>query len=339
MRVLGLDAQEVEGIYMTTLFQLADDEGVETDAILQDLGLDRREFLKAEKRFLYRDFYRAVELIEAAGVQGLGLKMGQREGVLTHGMLGYACIAAPNLREALETYIRYAPHTGLDVTLALGLSREASVVTALPHGETGQHLKFTIEEIFANWAFIGRSLSGGRLPLREVCVTYSAPVYAYLYEEVLGCSVRFDQSANQLVFAPEALETSFVTANKTLFKICTAQCETLYVRHSRTGGLAGTVRRVLLNQPARPPTLTELAEELGLSARSLRRHLRNEDTSYQSILHHVRMELASDYLKTTVATPDEISHLIGFEEVASFYRNFKKWSDTTPQAYRAAHRD
>lgn len=339
MRVLGMDAQEVEGIYMTTLFQLAEDEGVDTEPILQSLNLNREEFLKAEKRFLYRDFYSAVELIEAAGVEGLGLKMGQREGVLTHGMLGYACIAAPNLREALETYIRYAPHTGLDVTLTLGLSKEASVVTALPHGDTGQHLRFTIEEIFANWTFIGRSLSGGRLPLREVCVTYSAPHYTYLYGEVLGCSVKFDQPTNQLVFAPEALETSFITANRTLFKICTAQCETLYVRHARTGGLVGIVRRILINKPSKPPTLIALADELGLSARSLRRHLREEGTSYQTLLHQVRMELAADYLKTTVATPDEISYLIGFEEPSSFYRNFKKWSGTTPQAYRVANRD
>lgn len=334
MKVLGPDAQEVEGIYMETLFQLAGDEGVDVGPILAELRLDRSDFLKPEKRFLYRDFYAAVEQIEGAGVEGLGLKVGCREGVLTHGMLGYACIAAPNLREALDTYIRYAPHTGLDITLTLGLSKNMAVVKALPHTDLGRHLRFSIEDIFSNWMFIGRSLRGGRLPVSEVHLSYVPPFYADLYEEMFGCPVRFGQDANQLRFEADALDTAFITANSTLFNVCTAQCETLYVRHARTAGLSAVLRRALVNKPAKPPNLASLAEEMGLSARSLRRHLRNEGTSYQTLLREVRMELAAVYLTTTVVTPDKISHLIGFEEVASFYRNFKKWSGTTPQAYR-----
>lgn len=338
MKLLGADAQEVEGVYMETLFQLARDEGVDVGPILKELRLDPLQFLRPEKRFLYRDFYSAVEAIERAGIEGLGLKMGRREGVLTHGMLGYACIAAPNLRESLDTYIRYAPHTGLDITLTLGMSGDLAIVTALPHWNLGKYLRFSIEEIFSNWGFIGRSLRGGRLPLTEIHLSYPAPAHAYLYEENFACAVRFDQPANQMRLAADALDTAFISANRTLFKICTAQCETLYVRHAQTGGLTSAVRRALVNQPTKPPNLTALADEFLLSARSLRRHLRNEGTSYQKLLREVRMELASDYLTTTAATPDEISHLIGFEEVASFYRNFKRWSGTTPQAYRQAHK-
>lgn len=339
MRLLGPDAQEVEGIYMETLFQIARDECIDVDPIIAELSLDRADFLKPEKRFTYRDFYAAVDRIEQAGVEGLGLKMGQREGVLTHGMLGYACIAAPNLRESLNTYIRYAPHIGLDITLTLGMSGDMAIVTAIPHGDLGKHLRFSIEEIFANWLFIGKVLRGGRLPCHDIHLTYKPPMHSGLYADAFGCPVRFGQESNQMRFKADELDRRFITANRTLFKICKAQCETLYVRHSRTGSLAGAVRRALVNRPAEPPKLAALADEFGLSARSLRRHLRAEETSYQALLHEVRMELAADYLATTVATPDEISHLIGFEEVASFYRNFKRWSGTTPQAYRQAHKE
>ena len=337
-RILSGNALEVEGVYMETLLQLAHDEGLEINPMLQQLGLDKNDNIPPEKRFSYNEFYSTVDYIENQGVEGLGLKMGQREGVLTHGMLGYACIAANTLRDALETYIRYAPHIGLDMNLSLGLSHDMAIVSASPHADTDSHLRLSVEEIFSNWVFLGRMLKGGKLPCHEVHFSYPKPVYEVLYNDTFHCTARFDAKINQIVFPISDLDTPFITANSALFKICSAQCETIYVRHAHTGSLSATVRRTLMNHPEDPPKIAELAEEFGLSARSLRRYLRAEGTSYQQTLHEVRMELAADYLRTTAITPEEISYLIGYAEVASFYRNFKRWSGTTPQSYRMAEK-
>ena len=160
-----------------------------------------------------------------------------------------------------------------------------------------------------------------------------------MYTDILRCPVSFDQPANQLLFEKEDLDVPFLTANETIFRICVSHCETIYKRAAKTGALTDEIKRILINMPATPPKLDAVAKQLNMTPRTLRRNLRAEKTTYQEILHDVRMTLAADYLRQTAASPREISFWIGYQEVASFYRNFKRWSGITPKQYREKHGD
>ena len=60
-----------------------------------------------------------------------------------------------------------------------------------------------------------------------------------------------------------------------------------------------------------------------------------EATSYQQNLN-TREALARRYLETTALPAAEISFLLGFDEPNSFYRAFRTWTGTTPEAMRHA---
>ena len=82
------------------------------------------------------------------------------------------------------------------------------------------------------------------------------------------------------------------------------------------------------------PDIDASAAALGYSRRTLTRRLREERTSYLQIKDHLRRTVALQLLATTELTVETISDRVGFADLSSFHRAFKKWSGTTPQAYQ-----
>ena len=85
------------------------------------------------------------------------------------------------------------------------------------------------------------------------------------------------------------------------------------------------------------PCASFVAAQLGLSGHLLHRRLSSEGTTLQALKDRVRHELAAQKLLQSSLPIEQISGLLGFVETNSFYRAFKKWAGTTPQAYRSQH--
>ena len=335
MPAANIDSALLTGLYLEKLVQVGEDEGVGISPILARLGLSRTDFYRPEHRFTYRQFYSLVEALEdQAGIVGVGFKLGRKEGPLTEGFLGYACTSAANLRESIQTYIRFAGDLGLDLDVSLGIDGDTAVLSFSEQYPLDKFLRFSIEELLGHLLRLGEQMRGGALNCKAAHFAYGKPDHAFMYTDILRCPVSFNQKSNRLILYKRDLDVPFLTANETIYRICVSHCETIYRRMARTGTLAREIARVIINMPASPPKLDAVASQFNMTARTLRRHLVSEKTSYQNILYDVRMRLAADYLSQTAASPREIAFWIGYQEVASFYRNFKRWSGMTPKQYR-----
>ena len=71
-----------------------------------------------------------------------------------------------------------------------------------------------------------------------------------------------------------------------------------------------------------------------MSSRTLRRKLRDKETTYKKIVDEVRMDLARRYLSETGLSIDQIANQVGFTEAANFRRAFKKWTGSNPTGFR-----
>src|SRR5450432_2568036 len=80
-------------------------------------------------------------------------------------------------------------------------------------------------------------------------------------------------------------------------------------------------------------TMAGLARHMGLTPRTLQRHLRAEGTTHQRLLDDTRRELALHHLADHMAI-GEIAFQLGFSEASAFHRAFKRWTGMTPQAYQ-----
>jgi AraC-like DNA-binding protein len=85
-------------------------------------------------------------------------------------------------------------------------------------------------------------------------------------------------------------------------------------------------------------SLAGVAGKLGMSRRTLIRHLLREHTSFQSILDEVRSSRARHLLARGDASITEIAFALGFGDASVFTRSFRRWTGSSPSAWRSQNR-
>ena len=103
--------------------------------------------------------------------------------------------------------------------------------------------------------------------------------------------------------------------------------------------LPDRVRSVLLESlPSGDASIRSVSKQLGMSTRTLQRRLGEEGAAYRQIVRETRLELARHYLRNTTLSYGEISLLVGFDDASSFFRAFREWTGSTPEAWRTVSR-
>ncbi len=82
------------------------------------------------------------------------------------------------------------------------------------------------------------------------------------------------------------------------------------------------------------PELEQIAPQLELSPRSLRRKLAEQGLSFRSLLDELRCELAKRYIEDPGLTLVEMAYLLGYSDQSTFQRAFRRWIGQAPARYR-----
>ena len=142
--------------------------------------------------------------------------------------------------------------------------------------------KFIVEMQFGIILSLHRDFMGSSFFVREFHVTYSPSSDASKYAALFGAPVLFGQSANRLLFDSGWLDGTPRLGNEitysTVVSLCDAQIEEFQFRR----GLVGEVRQILMKNLMRPKRFEDVAQDLSMSARTLRRKLREENSSFSS---------------------------------------------------------
>jgi AraC-like DNA-binding protein len=199
----------------------------------------------------------------------------------------------------------------------------------------GKLQQFELEEAAAQFVSIRQLLEEPeKFKLQKVTFSFPKPVYFKMFEEIFMCPVHFGQPHSELFFPTEMLDYPFSAANDLAQEMCQQQCEKFLRQLEGEGGLTEQIRTAIIRSPGEAPTLTDLANSLHMSLRTLRRRLKAEGTTYKEILTEIRMQLAREYLLETPLSLKEIGYLLGYTEVANFQRAFKNWYKITPRELR-----
>ena len=95
------------------------------------------------------------------------------------------------------------------------------------------------------------------------------------------------------------------------------------------------VRAAIIDQlPSGKVTDATIASTLNRTDRTLQRQLKKEGTTFKTLLNEIRNELAQNYICDSQLSLTEISFMLGFSELSSFSRAFKRWAGESPVKYR-----
>lgn len=127
------------------------------------------------------------------------------------------------------------------------------------------------------------------------------------------------------------------SADPALLALLKAQAESVLAQQAPLAALGQRVREELCARLGKAEVAIEaVAPALGLTPRTLQRRLKDEDLSYQALLDGAREQFAKGYLADQRLSVSEIAYLLGYSELRAFDRAFRRWTGSSPMAWRQA---
>lgn len=269
-----------------------------------------------------------AELIRLTGNPQIALAIASATPPGAFGIVEYVCRSAPTLGEALRQWVRYL--NLLDDAVVVGLASEGDRALLRVVRESEAPAPASHELCFALVAQQAKQLSTVPFQITAVEFTHRAPTDPAVYRKWFDAPVTFGAATTQLVMPLAALDASLASADPKLLAILTRAADELHRRAPEDPTITAQVARVLRETLRTDEAHIErVAKQLGLTARSLQRRLKDEATSFQDVREQVRRELAQRYLEANLSI-SEISFLLGFSEPSAFFRAFKRWTGQTP---------
>jgi AraC-like DNA-binding protein len=274
--------------------------------------------------------------LRCTGDRALGLTIGPKQYPVDLGMLGYAMISGPTLRDVNEAALAFWELNGSLVTLSFAESGRHGTWKISPAFPmcAPEVWVFAVEELISTFHKAVRFISDQDFRFAEIHLSYPDPGHGALYRELFECPVFFGRPEDLVHVDVSYLDRHTLTGNPHMAEVCRRQCSDLLEKLKRNDELLDSVREIIVSSLGEAPQLSEVAARLAMSPRTLRRRLQERNTTYKHIVDEVRSELAKEYLSTTGLSVDQIAGRIGFTEATTFRRAFKKWTGLNIREFR-----
>jgi AraC-like DNA-binding protein len=152
---------------------------------------------------------------------------------------------------------------------------------------------------------------------------------------VLPGPIEFQSTFDGFVCSREVLEARNPTEDAELAAHVERMLKALLPTNSHAAASERVRRALRLLLPAGRGTIEPVAENLGVSPRSLQRMLEREGSSFGAILNELRRELALRYMSDPSHKIGQVAGMTGFQRASSFTRWFCDAFGKPPAMWRA----
>ena len=326
----------VRSAVLTNFFEVADSLQFNPRAALQRAGLTAAMLRDPELRI---PSDAAVSLLEYAaqdsGCDTFGLRMAESRQLAHFGAVSLLISHQRSLRDALATTIEFR-HL-LNESLAMHIEDAGRQVIVreevVAHAPTRQATELAIGVLWRMCA----ALMAARWHPHSVNFTHSAPKDLRLHRRMFACTLEFDAEFNGMVLSAADLDAPNPSADPAMARYARQFVET--IQSAQQGSVLLEVRRAIyLMLPMGRATSAQVAQGLGTSVRSMQRQLDLAGTSFTTLLHEVRKELAPRYLANPKYSLGRVSELLGYSTQGSFTRWFEAQFGAIPSVWRSQNK-
>jgi AraC-like DNA-binding protein len=336
MSRLGVPVSTVSMCFVRGLVEVVEQAGMPGEEFLRAACIEAEQLQAVEARLSRAELNRIFELaMDLLGDPALGLHCAEelRGGafvpiseLLTH---------AATLRRAFETLARFQRLLSDEPSFELVEHEDVATVRCLRAGAKSLRVqRFSAEMRLTNYLRLIRTFSLRARPER-VSFEFAAPRYRREYSRVFEDTERFDQPFTGIAFDRALLDVPSPHKDEEVHEALRTIAERRIMRLAHRVPYGLRVRRLLEQRgAARRLDMQSVARSLGLSVRSLRRRLTAEGTSYHAVEDEALAVFAKHLLRDERRTIQETAYEMGFSDTSTFHRAFKRWTGTTPSAYR-----
>ncbi|MFY0656048.1 MAG: AraC family transcriptional regulator ligand-binding domain-containing protein [Neptunomonas phycophila] len=265
----------------------------------------------------------------------LGLKVGNLLHLTSYGIIGFTLLSSENFRDAIRIATNFSVLINLKLRLQLKVSEGQAYIKMIDtNGLLSSNSIFGLYVEISKMLTLLRDIRGKEFTPDYVDLCLSGSIeQAEEIGFIIGAPVRLNKPENCIVFPEYLLDEKLPQSNEITHNSCKLVCQEQMRENFQKYDLSYKVQKLLFKSDT-VLSLSEVADSLHLSPRTLRRRLDSLGTSYNALLMEVRKKLAIHYLLNTRLTTEDISEHLKYSDAANFRHAFKRWTGCSPRSYR-----
>lgn len=324
--------------YIVQIKHYLAEQGIDAKTWLAQVKLSEQDVIEDQVMLTYQDYEKLIlSAIKLTQREDLGLMIGSRLSINTHGVLGFALLNCTSIRAVLGLIDRYvATRTPLlKVTI---LETAGEIVISLQESYNIELIRRCFFDVMmVSIQNVLHAVLPSSTLLKRVELPYGAPDYREVYSQILKCEVCFDQLQARAILGKDSIDLPLVHADEHSLHQARMLCEKELQRVVSGVTYAEKVTHLLLNSREHFLNLQQVSAALHMTPRTLHRRLALESSNYKVLLEQVRAQLAQRYLKDGQQSIKQVAYNLGYSDVANFRRAFKRWYGASPQDIRNKH--
>lgn len=317
--------------------------GIREHDVLQGTGI-RADAATEPDYLIGIDQYRGLfeNMARFSSASGIGLDIGLRSELSHFGVSGQATPSCSSVRQSMEDiWVRFGESLGMmakpcfDDTFARTVAIGFSVPLL-----TEAAYRLCIEEVLCWMAKLGAAVAGEKPTFEKILLDYPEPEYGSRYREIFKCPVHFRAGRTLAIVDRGWLEKTLAGRDEALHAFYLGHLGRMHQTIREGTPMLEQVKEVLLRFPGgKLPTQSEVAQLLGLTARTFSRMLQREGTTFRTVIDHIRIQSVRTMLSLPSATSKELAWRAGYADVNAFRRAFKTWTGETVSRYHDSRQE
>ncbi len=332
-----------------SILKVVEAQGYNVDQVLKSVGLDFNPLNSDEEQTISAELYNRLysRVIWLLQDESFGLNMKQKIPAGSFRIMCMCIIHCSNLEQAIiraSEFMEFCGSlAGLPPLLLKPISYQSDGI-AISHLPGDRDLFATEQNdriknaahLISMWRRFCSWLIGKEIELLEVCFQGDEPDNTHRLDELFNCPLSFNQRYNAFKFKDSYLKAPLIHTEESLKEFLrSAPYQLTSIYKVDDGSMLFKMRAIVGQEIGKGfPSVTDMASQLNISVRTLRRRLLEENSTYQQFKDNLRRDAALNYLNRPELKIIAVSALLGFDEPSAFHRSFKKWTGLTPGEYR-----
>jgi len=317
-----------------------DRKGIDAEPLLLKAELSRTQLSQDPGGVSAASQHRFLEIAAAETNDPLlGLHVAAAMDLRGIGLLFYLAASCETVAEALEYLARYAATATEEIRLEISRQRDETLLTFRRVLAFDEPVRQQSELVVLGFLRVLRTLTNRDFTPSRMSFAHGRGSELREIHRILRCPVEFLQPIDSWVLPQQVMELPIISEDRHLLQILETHADVLLSETRTTTGVRYLVEDQLAGTlPSGGIRVARIAEQLGMSERSLRRRLAEEGTSFGEVLDHLRHRLALRYLKDEHVSLKQVAWLLGYSEAGAFNHAFKRWTGIPPGRARSRYR-
>ena len=312
--------------------------GAPIDDALAEVGLDAEGLAMPERRVeVVANNHLWARAAAALKDVDFGLHFAEGADIDAFHLVGHLATTSATLGQALDRIVAYSRL--LHDAGRTEVEREGDRVLLYPgcRGLPEAPPRHVAEFTAASVVLLGRLITREAWSPVEVRFQHAAPERVREHVRVLGVTPRFGAPETVVILDARLMSLPVRATQSKMGSYLEAYARELIARlPAGAGDLRDKVLRAIAVGVARGAAeIGAVAAQLGMTPRTLQRRLADEGTTFAALSDEVRCQCAERYLGDGQLPISEIAFLLGFTDPSNFHKAFRRWTGTTPGAFRA----